>query len=70
LLVLSRKPGEAIIIDDDVSITVLSIKGRQVRVGISAPANVVVHRDEVYKRIKDADTSQAKSNLEEDMKND
>jgi len=52
MLVLSRKPDESIVISDHVKITVLSIKGRDVRLGITAPADVAVHREEIYRKIK------------------
>lgn len=52
MLVLSRRLGETLIIGDDVKITVLGISGNQVRVGIDAPKDVTVHREEVYKRIQ------------------
>lgn len=53
MLVLSRRLGETLIIGDDVKVTVLGISGNQVRLGISAPREVSVHREEVYKRILD-----------------
>jgi carbon storage regulator len=53
MLVLSRRLGETLIIGDDVKITVLGISGNQVRLGIAAPKNVSVHREEVYRRIQD-----------------
>ena len=52
MLILTRKPGETIRINDDISITVISVQGQQVRVGISAPADVAVHREEIYQRIQ------------------
>lgn len=52
MLVLSRRLGETLIIGDDVKITVLGISGNQVRVGIDAPKDVSVHREEVYNRIQ------------------
>jgi carbon storage regulator len=52
MLILTRRIGESLIIDDDISVTVLSIDGAQVRVGVNAPREVPVHREEVYKRIK------------------
>jgi carbon storage regulator len=52
MLILSRKTGEKVIIGDDVELTVLGIKGTQVRIGISAPKEVAVHREEVYVRIQ------------------
>ncbi len=53
ILVLTRRVQETLIIGDDVKITVLGIKGNQVRIGIDAPKNVQVHREEIYKRIQD-----------------
>lgn len=53
MLILTRRVGEAVMIGDDVTITVLGVKGNQVRVGINAPRSVAVHREEVYERIKD-----------------
>jgi carbon storage regulator len=51
MLVLSRRLGETLIIGDDVKITVLGISGNQVRIGIDAPKEVSIHREEVYNRI-------------------
>jgi len=52
MLILLRRPGEKIYIGDDVTITVLSLKGCQVRIGITAPKHLPVHREEIYERIK------------------
>ena len=52
MLILARRAGETVIIGDEVTITVLSVKGNQVRVGIEAPRSVAVHRKEIYKRIQ------------------
>ena len=52
MLILTRRVGETVMIGDDVTITVLGVKGNQVRVGINAPRNVGVHREEIYERIK------------------
>ena len=52
MLILSRKTGEKLMIGDDVELTILGIKGNQVRVGVSAPKDVPVHREEVYLRIQ------------------
>ena len=52
MLILSRRPGESVKIGDEITVTVLSVKGGQVRLGFSAPPNVAVHREEVHERIK------------------
>ena len=54
MLALSRKQGESIVIGNDIEITVLEIKGDQVKVGISAPKSIPVYRKEIYTQIKDA----------------
>lgn len=51
MLLLTRRPGEKLIINENVTVTVLSIKGNQVRIGIEAPRDVKVHREEIYERI-------------------
>jgi carbon storage regulator CsrA len=53
MLILTRRVGETVVIGDDVTLTVLGIKGNQVRVGVQAPRTVSVHRGEIYKRILD-----------------
>jgi len=52
MLVLTRRPGERVRIGDDITVTVLAIKGAQLRLGFSAPRNISVHREEVYQRIQ------------------
>lgn len=52
MLILTRRMGETVMIGDDVTITVLGVKGNQVRVGINAPKTTPVHREEIYERIK------------------
>ena len=52
MLILTRRVGETIRIGDDVSVTVLGVKGSQVRLGMAAPKNVAVHREEIFERIR------------------
>jgi carbon storage regulator len=58
MLILTRRIGEVLRVGDEVSITVLGIKGNQVRIGIDAPKDVSVHREEIYQRIKNEGHSQ------------
>ena len=53
MLVLTRKVGEKIQIGDDISIVIMELKGKQVKLGIDAPSNIKVHREEIYQKIQD-----------------
>lgn len=55
MLILTRRVGETLMIGDEISVTVLGVKGNQVRLGINAPRNVAVHREEIYERIRNED---------------
>jgi len=59
MLILSRRTDESIVIGDEVTITILSVKGKQVRIGITAPPDVSVHREEIYQRIQAGDPEAA-----------
>lgn len=52
MLILTRRVGETVMIGDEVTVTVLGVKGNQVRVGVNAPKDIAVHREEIYERIK------------------
>lgn len=65
MLVLTRKLGESIAIDDHIKIVVVQIKGKQVRLGIKAPKETKIHREEVYKAIQDQNTQAAQSDIDD-----
>lgn len=52
MLILTRRVGESVVIGEEVTVTVLGVKGNQVRIGINAPKHVAVHREEIFERIK------------------
>jgi carbon storage regulator len=61
MLILTRRVGESVVIGEDVTVTVLGVKGNQVRIGINAPKTVAVHREEIFERIKSGRTDGATS---------
>lgn len=66
MLILTRKIGEAVKIGDDIEVSIIGVKGNQVRLGIKAPSDVAVHREEIYERIRQDGQSAANPKSSED----
>ena len=69
MLILTRRIGESLRIGDEISVTVLGIKGSQVRIGVNAPKSVSVHREEVYDRINDENSKNSENTEKNPKKN-
>ena len=65
MLILTRKLGESVTIGDDIKITILGVRGRQVRLGVIAPQKVTIHREEIYFKIQEENKKAVSSHLEE-----
>ena len=65
MLILTRRTGETVMIGNEVTLTVLGVKGNQVRIGINAPKSVPVHREEIYERIKRELQGDVNGNIDE-----
>jgi len=65
MLILTRKLGESVTIGDDIKITILGVRGRQVRLGIIAPQKVTIHREEIYFKIQEENKRAADSTVDE-----
>ncbi len=68
MLILTRRVGETLMVGDEVTVTVLGVKGNQVRIGVNAPKDVAVHREEIYQRIQQEKTP-GEAGLDDDVGN-
>ena len=67
MLILTRRVGETLMIGDEVTVTVLGVKGNQVRIGVNAPKDVAVHREEIYDRIKKEQAGEEEASTNADV---
>jgi carbon storage regulator len=70
MLILTRRAGETVMIGNDVTITVLGVKGNQVRIGINAPKDIAVHREEIYERIQNEKSGKSGTAVADDDKSE
>ena len=70
MLILTRRAGETVMVGSDITITVLGVKGNQVRIGINAPKDVPVHREEIYERIQSEKSAQESGEAESESDED
>ena len=70
MLILNRRVGETLVIGDDVTVTVLGVRGNQVRLGVNAPKDIAVHREEIYQRIQNEKSGEISSESDENNDSD
>ena len=70
MLILTRRVGETLVIGDDVTVTVLGVRGNQVRLGVNAPKDIAVHREEIYQRIQNEKFGEISSESDENNDTD